>query len=276
MNYHKTYGTEGPLGFPMTDKQARNLEAILKALPKSDEFTYKKTVFHKAPTELNPGERSDVSWISTETVDRYGHVVFAKGMNDSQFALNPIVTLNHCYEMPPVGRSLWRKVTRDGVTRGVKAKTIYPAKPDSWGDDPWPPDKVFTLIQAGLLNGKSIGWIPTKAHYADVPEQTANAWPDGTLVIEEWLLVEYAVGTIPVNPETVVEIVSKAAPTPQIVKALGWDEDLFHNSPPILKMPAHVRFTPLAEIAKAVAREIQCLDLAELVRANFDRKRGRI
>ncbi len=41
-----------------------------------------------APTEWNPGERSDVSWISTETPDRYDHVVFAKGMNDSRFALN--------------------------------------------------------------------------------------------------------------------------------------------------------------------------------------------
>jgi len=30
-------------------------------------------------------------------------------MDDSQFALNPIVTLNHDYSMPPVGRSLWRK-----------------------------------------------------------------------------------------------------------------------------------------------------------------------
>ena len=178
--------------------------------------------------------------------------------------------------MPPVGRSLWRKVTRDGASRGVKAKTVYPAKPESWGDDPWPPDKVFTLIQAGLLNGKSIGWIPTKAHYANVQEQTANAWPDGTLVVEEWLLIEYAVGTIPVNPETVVEIVSKAAPTPQIVKALGWDEELFKISPSSRVIPTRIHFTPLAEIAKAVAREIQRIDLAELVSATFDRKRGKI
>ena len=278
MTFHKSYGTEGPLGIPMTDKQARNLEGILKSLPKSKEFAYKKTLFHKAPTELNTGERSDVSWISTEAVDRYGHVVFAKGMNDSQFALNPIVTLNHCYSMPPVGRSLWRKVTKDGATRGVKAKTVYPAKPDSWGEDAWPPDKVFTLIQAGLLNGKSIGWMPTKAHYADLQEQTANKWPDGTLVIEEWLLIEYAVGTIPVNPETVVEIVSKAAPTPQIVHALGWDEDLFKISPSNsgVGVAARIQFTPLSEITKAVARAVNQIDLAHLVRETIDRKRGRI
>jgi hypothetical protein len=58
---------------------------LLKALPKFKE--YGKTVFLKAPTELNRDERSDVSWISSETPDRYDHVLFAKGMNDSQFAL---------------------------------------------------------------------------------------------------------------------------------------------------------------------------------------------
>lgn len=54
-----------------------------------------------------------MSWISTETPGRYDHVVFAKGMNDSQFALNPIVTLNHDYTCPPIGRSLWRRFVKD-------------------------------------------------------------------------------------------------------------------------------------------------------------------
>src|SRR5262245_64486500 len=108
MEYLKTYGPEGPLGFPMIDKQARQLDAVLKQLPSEKEFAYRKTIFHKAPTEVNPGERSDVSWISTEAVDRYGHVVFAKGMNDSQFAINPIVTLNHNYAIPPIDRKSTR------------------------------------------------------------------------------------------------------------------------------------------------------------------------
>src|ERR1019366_2467985 len=66
-----SYGPQGPLGFPLTEKQTRNLDTLLKALPKSKEFECQKTVFLKAPTELNPGERSDVSWISTETPPRF-------------------------------------------------------------------------------------------------------------------------------------------------------------------------------------------------------------
>src|SRR5262245_60856411 len=92
------YGaTEGPLGFPMPDRAAQALDTILQTLPKSSEFAYRKTVSAQAPTELAPGERCDVSWISSEEPDRASEVVVARGMNDSQFKLNPIVTLNHAY-----------------------------------------------------------------------------------------------------------------------------------------------------------------------------------
>src|SRR5215471_5044267 len=105
MDYRSSPGhTEGPLGFPMPDKQARAVDALLKVLPKSKEYAYRKAVTAKAPTELNLGERSDVSWITTESPDRQGEVVLAKGMNDSQFQGNPIVTLGHAYALPPVGR----------------------------------------------------------------------------------------------------------------------------------------------------------------------------
>lgn len=50
------YGpTEGPLGFPMLDRQARQLDTLLKSLPKSKDHAYRKAVVAKAPTELNPG-----------------------------------------------------------------------------------------------------------------------------------------------------------------------------------------------------------------------------
>src|SRR5881628_1681430 len=111
---------EGPLGTPCTDRQARALEEILRNLPHDEKFAPGHLVIDKAPTELLPGERADVSWISTENPDRCGEVVLAKGLNDSQFQQNPIVTLNHAYGCPPVGRSLWRKFAKDGELRGIK------------------------------------------------------------------------------------------------------------------------------------------------------------
>ena len=116
--FFKQYGdTEGPLGIPMKDKQAQAVEQILKSLPAEDRVLC-RFVTTKAPTELMDGERSDVSWISTESVDRENEIVIARGMNDSQFAGNPLVTCNHSYWQPPVGRSLWRKKAKDGTLVG--------------------------------------------------------------------------------------------------------------------------------------------------------------
>jgi hypothetical protein len=112
----KDHSVEGPLSFPMPDRQARALDHLLKSLPSTDDYAYRKAVLEAPPTELNTGERSDVSWISTESLDRCKEVVLSKGMNDSQFAANPLVTMGHSYWCPPVGRSLWRKRIFDALT----------------------------------------------------------------------------------------------------------------------------------------------------------------
>src|SRR5262249_44316969 len=144
------------------------------------------------------GERADVSWITTEEIDREGEIVVARGMNDSHFRLNPIVTMQHCYYLPPVGKSLWRKRARDGPLAGIKAKTQYPKRPDDWPHEQWDPDTVFALVKAGLLQGKSIGFIRLKSHAPSSHEIAAD--PDlaqVTRIIDEWLLIEYACTFLP-------------------------------------------------------------------------------
>jgi hypothetical protein len=267
---------EGPLGFPMRDAQARAVEVLLKAVPREPAYAYRKAVVGRAPTELNPGERSDVSWISTEVVDRQGEVVRARGMNDAQFAANPLVTLGHAYWLPPVGKSLWRKVVKDGELRGIKAKTVYPARPGSWpGDDPWPPDKVLALVQAGMLQGKSIGFLPLKIHAPTDRELEQTAGQRCTLVIDEWLLLEYACVFLPANQNALVEAVSKGdlALAPDLLRALGLDGNLFAAPAP---RPAVVRHTPLEQIEAALVRRLGGLDLHGLIDAALDRARGRV
>jgi hypothetical protein len=267
----------GPLGFPMTDRAARTLDTLLKSLPKSKEYEYRHLVSTRAPTELNPGERSDVSWISTESVDRTGEVVLARGMNDSQFQANPLVTLGHAYWLPPVGKSLWRKRARDGDLVGVKAKTQYPARPAAWPDgEPWPSDKVLALIQAGLLQGKSIGFLPTRVHVPDDKERQKNGWDNVSLVVEEWLLLEYACVFLPANQDALVEAVSKGAADmpPDFLRALGLDLSL---APPAERV---VPFTALEEIERHVERRIAALDFEALawraVEESWQKARGRV
>ena len=259
---------EGPLGFPMPDRAAQALDAILRKLPATDDHAYRHALLTRSPTELNPGERSDVSWISTESVDRMGDVVLARGMDDSQFRLNPLVTLGHDYDLPAVGRSVWRRRVADGPLVGIKAKTIYPPRPASWSEgEPWIPDQVFALVQSGLLAGKSIGFLPLRLHSPDDRERQRDGWADVRLVIDEWLLLEYACVSLPANQDALVEAVSKGELGADALRALG------------LELPA-TPFTPLEEVAAAVARRLASVDLGALVRRSladaFDRASGRI
>jgi hypothetical protein len=295
--------TEGPLGFPLTDRQAIALENILKALPRDETFRYRKALVARGASEVLSGERADVSWISTEDPDRVGEIVVARGMNDSQFKQNPIVTMQHAYWLPPVGKSLWRKVVKDGPLTGIKAKTQYPARPASWpGEKDWPADMAFALVQADLLRGKSIGFLPTKVHSPKSTEKQQNQWPDNTdLVIDEWILLEYACTFLPVQQAAVVEAVSKsnAYVSDDFVRAMGLDPETFRSlvagqaeggqtepphpqplSPEAGARGAIERFTPLEEIEKALLRKIEAVKpqtLAETAaQAALDRARGRI
>jgi hypothetical protein len=278
MTFLKHYGdTEGPLGLPMKDKQARTLEQLLKALPAEDRQLV-RLVTAKAPSELLDGERADVSWITTETVDRDQEIVLAKGMNDSQFAANPLVTMQHCYRQPPVGRSLWRKKTRDGQVAGIKAKTLYPPRPDEgdWTGNTWPPDTAFALIKAGLLQGKSIGFIRLKWHAPSSHEIAARPeLASVSRIIEEWLLLEYACTFLPTNQDALVQAVSKS----EVAVPADWLE-LAGVSAAAAPVSPVIPFTPLAEVEAAIKRSLSAIDpraLAErAVHEAYDRARGRI
>jgi hypothetical protein len=270
------YGaTLGPLNFPQTDRAAKALDTLLRSLPHTPEYGYRKAVSLKAPTELNPGERSDVSWISTESVDRMGEVVVARGMNDSQFQANPLVTLGHAYWMPPVGKSLWRRRVKDGSLVGIKAKTQYPPRPDNWpAAETWVPDKVLALVQAGLLQGKSIGFLPTKVHIPDEKEVRKNGWGEQvSLVIDEWLLLEYACVFLPANQDALVEAVSKGAMPTDFLAACG----MANSHTP---SPTPLGFTPWDEVEKVIHRQVAAVDFDALarhaIREAFDRARGRV
>jgi hypothetical protein len=285
MNFLKLYGdTEGPLGLPMKGKQAKTLEQILKAVPQEDRQLI-RLVTAKAPAELLEGERADVSWITTESVDRDKEIVVAKGMNDSQFAPNPLVTMMHSYCQPPIGRSLWRKRAKDSVA-GIKAKTQYPAKPDDWTSDCWPPDTAFALVKAGLMQGKSIGFIRLKSHVpssSEIGQKPALA--NVSRIIDEWLLLEYACTFLPTNQDALVESVSKSG----IVLPDAWYKELnFTHRPagdwPDTEQPAPsavIPFTPLGEVEKHVQRAIAALGdpqaiAAKAVQDAYDRARGKV
>jgi len=273
----KHFDCEGPLGLPMKDAQAKLLDSLLLTLPTEDR-TLARIVTPKAPTEVMDGERADVSWITTEAVDREGEIVIARGMNDSHFKLNPIVTLQHDYCCPPVGKSLWRKRVKDGPLAGIKAKTQYPKRTEGWQDDKWRPDTVLQLIQPGLLQGKSVGFVRLKSHAPSSHEIAANpALAEVSRIIDEWLLIEYACTFLPMNQSALVEAVSKSAVNVEILNALGID-----LPPPACGLAAApaIPFTPEAELQRSIERRIAAFDFEALANhaivAGIELARGRV
>ena len=278
MNFLKTiYDTEGPLGLPMKDKQARLLDGILKTLPEEDRQLC-RIVTAKKPSELLDGERADVSWISTEEIDRDREIVVARGMNDEQFKMNPIVTLQHCYGQPPVGRSLWRKRVKDGALAGIKAKTQYPARPANW-EGSWQPDTVFTLIQHGLMQGKSIGFLRLKSHCPSSHEIAASPeLAEVSRIIDEWLLLEYACVFLPANQSALVEAVSKGLSLPaEMADLFGIKADTVPRPelPPAgARIP--IPFTSEEEITRLIRTRLAGINPQAIVQDAMDRAKGRI
>ena len=88
---------QGPFNIPLPDHLAYRLEAIVKSLPRDPIYTLKRTslatkVSLNQSLDASNTQRSDVSWISEESIDRSGDIVLANGMDDSLFGANPVVT----------------------------------------------------------------------------------------------------------------------------------------------------------------------------------------
>jgi len=84
------------------------------------------------------------------------------------------------------------------------------------------PDTVLTLIQAGMMQGKSVGFIRLKSHSPSSHEIAADpGMAKVSRVIDEWLLIEYAVTFLPMNQAALVEAVSKSGIAPERLRPLG-------------------------------------------------------
>jgi hypothetical protein len=116
-----------------------------------------------------------------------------------------------------------------------------------------------------LINGKpvkrsyTIASSPTQHDYVEITvkheggERSRATCTPSTLVVEEWLFIEYDVATIPVNPEAVVEFVSKTI--------LGAEP---------------VPFITLTELEKSMQKRIEGIDIGAIAQETIARIQGRV
>ena len=210
-NFLPAYGhTTGPLGVPCIDQQAFDLDRLCRSL---DNPELKRLTVPTLDATATKSARTDESWISAEDIDRDRETVLSSGLDPSHFLRNPIVALNHAYWLPPVGKCtrIWEHKSEE--RSGIKALTHYLLKPDDFAGE-WNPDEVWALVQAGVLNGKFVGFLPTKRRDASEHERAHGI----TRVIEKWLLLEHSVCPIGLNPFAVTSSVSKST-----MRALDYD-----------------------------------------------------
>jgi hypothetical protein len=152
-----------------------------------------KAVIEKGPSEILPGERSEVSRISVETPDRPKEVVIAKGMNDSQFQGNPQVTLQHTYQLPPItGYSVSSNVLLQDSAFGLEKflMTLF-ARAIAWFED-------FAFLQ-GKGVGKPQGILGASATIS-VNRQGANLVQFLDVANTAWTTERSATGPLGLDP----------------------------------------------------------------------------
>jgi hypothetical protein len=190
-------------GLFIPESLARKIDDLSRGSPR--DFSYRRLARKSDSFTLDPGERTDVSFITTDALDREGEVVIPTGGDWSTY--NRVVTFAHRYDQLPVGSNWWIRPKGNGLI----AKTHYPPKPDDWGDAPWLPSAVLHLMQQPVptCTGKSIGFVPLSVRSATPLEVSHNpSWKDAR-VIDKWIGVEYAVVPVPCNPEAEMQAVAK-------------------------------------------------------------------
>lgn len=184
----------------LPEEQAREVDEVVKSLPSDSAYQFRrKTVTDLKETD--PTERTDVSYITTAAVDRDREIVIPDGVDLSVYDRNRVVLWQHD-QGQPCGKCLWVKPD----TRGVLAKTFYPARPDGHEGD-WLPEKVWGLIRTDILRGKSVGFLPLE--YRDPTEDEVQKGAER--VFTRCLLLEYSCVAIPACPEALVTAINKGA-----------------------------------------------------------------
>jgi len=290
---NKQFGDcEGPLGFPMNSVAAKELDAALKAVSKEvSDLVSTNIEGNKAPgycrlskgtvTEFDEGERSDISFITTEVVDRDKEVVLSSGLDFGTFKKNPVVGYGHNYSNPPVGRAAWwRKVAGDSFAKtGWIAKTEYAKRPNDWVG-PWMPDGIWSLVKDGFLPGKSIGMLVQEIKRPEPAEIEKRAeLAHARFIITKAMMVEYSVVGVQANQMAVVQSVAKNKGlfTADFLAELGLQfPDLAKSiiDPPSL--PSIKDCLTLADVPRLVEQKLKRINISAMIKEDFDALRGRV
>jgi len=235
-------------GFRIPEPLARKIDDLARNLPK--DFAYQRIARKVDEFSLDPGQRTDVSFITTDAVDRENQAVLPAGGDWSTY--NRVVTFAHRYDQLPVGSNWWIRPRGNGLI----AKTYYPPKPADWGDAPWLPSAVLHLMQqpTPTCTGKSIGFLPLNIRSATTDEIAQRPQLRGVQIVDRWIGIEYAVVPVPCNPEAEMQAVAKGMELgvidEAVVKLLSESTRIATHRPALFMLAPVIRAKVATEIRR--------------------------
>ena len=139
-----------------------------------------------AAAGAHPEEWRRISLVAaTRSLDRYGDRIEPAGIDLKAFRRNPVVLLNHNHGVP-IARAAAISMEGSNLTATVD---FPPA--GRYAES----DRVYALIQDGMLNTASVAVRPIKSRPLDADRPYAGR------MYEQSELVELSIATVPVNPE---------------------------------------------------------------------------
>ena len=250
-------------GVKLPEELARKIDDLSKAKNLPRDFTFRRIAKSPSDFHLANGERTDVSTITTDAIDRDGEVVLPGGGDWSSY--NRVVPFAHRYDQLPVGSCWWMK----GRANGVIAKTHYPEKPADW-DGPWLPSAILHLMQQPVpsCTGKSIGFLPVDIRQPNSDDIAKRPeLKDVGQIVSRWIGLEFSVCSIPANGFAEMIAVSKSFESGAIDRRLEslllpalMSEKVHHGHHPAILAPVG---DDHAAKLKAMAGRIKDSDLAD-------------
>lgn len=138
--------------------------------------------------------------ITDETVDRYGDIVRAAGLDVTGYQKNPTILYIHEHRQLPVGKTI--KLEFDAQAKKWVAWGLFM---DDRVDTTGVAKSVFNMASNGFLPGCSIGFMPKKINYPNAQDRVTMGLGDWGVEILESDLLEWSPVTIPANPNAIQE-----------------------------------------------------------------------
>jgi HK97 family phage prohead protease len=146
--------------------------------------------------ETSTSQRMISGIVCTDSLDMEGEVVVPAGLDTSYFPERvKAVYLNHNYDELPVAKC--RKMVIND--RGQMFCQTVIAR-GGLGDD------LLSLMEEGILNGLSIGFVTTTS---TPPKPEEDRYRGAKAVVRSAKLLEYSIVSMPCNPDALIEFVSK-------------------------------------------------------------------